>query len=403
MSRVELSSPNAHLGALQHLPEATIQSPSPHQAMCCGSCVGSCIGACACTCCSTLSKKLCGANGSLLPYLILLLITTVLAIILRYESGSLFSSWYSFNSSICDSERCIGYSAVYRISFSLVLFYFLHSFCLLFKPCYRLDTVNWLIQYLFYVGLLILSFLIPQAFYDNFFVHAARIVSGLFLFFQIVILIDFAYSWNENWTSEDKGWYTPVLIISFLFFCGSIVLIAFYFIWFAGSGCDRNNFFIAWTLIMAIIYTLISISPKIEQGGGLLPSAVVTLYCIWLCYSALSSDPSSCNSIQSNDTLHLILGLALGTLSIAYTGWNTATNNSLFGGEEAKPNLNDIETQKETEKPKGSEGVDSSAAASPIDSQQVEENDRKLAKRNFRFHLLMLCCAFYMAMLLTNW
>jgi len=235
-------------------------------------------------------------------------------------------------------------------------------------------------------------------------------------FFQIVILIDFAYKWNENWTSDEKNWKGPVLIVAFILFAGCIVLWTFYFIWFGGKGCDRNNFFIAWTIVVSVFFTILSISPKIERGGGLLPSAIVALYCTWLCWSGLTSDPSSCNSLNTQDTLHLILGLVIGALSIAYTGWNTATSNSLFGGEEAKPDEIDPEGEEipagkaqgaaagiEKDSDKDAAGDKGDKAKVSLRTEEDEINDQKLAKRNFRFHMLMMCCAFYMAMLLTNW
>jgi len=41
-----------------------------------------------------------------------------------------------------------------------------------------------MIQYLIYIGLLVVAFLIPNVFYEQGFVHVARVVSGIFLFFS---------------------------------------------------------------------------------------------------------------------------------------------------------------------------------------------------------------------------
>lgn len=42
-----------------------------------------------------------------------------------------------------------------------------------------------------------------------------------------------------------------------------------------------------------------------------MPAAVITLYCYWLCYSALSSDPSVCNTLKSDEAPSIIIGLVL--------------------------------------------------------------------------------------------
>ncbi len=54
------------------------------------------------------------------------------------------------------------------------------------------------LQIVLYLFLLVLSWLIPNPFYEVY-VHIARVISGIFLFLQILILLDFAISWAEDW------------------------------------------------------------------------------------------------------------------------------------------------------------------------------------------------------------
>jgi len=103
---------------------------------------------------------------------------------------------------------------------------------------------------------------------------------------QIVILIDFAYQWQEDWMSEQKEWKAGIMGVTGLFYAGSLVLVIFYFRWFGGTGCDLENFFIAWTMINAAVYSILSISPLGRHG--ILPSAVVCLYCHYILYSSLA-------------------------------------------------------------------------------------------------------------------
>lgn len=310
--------------------------------------------------------------------------------------------------------------AVYRISFALFVFFLLHALLLLFTAFARLDRVRWWWHYLLYIGLLVACFAIPSPFYDDGWVNIARFVSAFFLFFQIVILIDFAYEWNESWTSDEKGWFAPLLAVSAVMLAGCVALWVLYFIWFGGSGCPRNNFLVAWTVIQCVIATALAVSPLAEGNGGILPAAVLSLYMTWLAYSGLESDPSGCNGISSQDTLHLILGLIIGALSLVYAAWNVSTNNTLFGGEEEIPANEaaangDVEMAQHTAAANGANTTttDTTTTNTTIDNTTPSavspslsadaDSARHLARRNFRLHVLMCLASAYMAMLLTNW
>ena len=104
-----------------------------------------------------------------------------------------------------------------------------------------------------------------------------------------------------------------------------------------------------------------------------------------------------------------------------YAAWNVATNNTLFGGEEAIPDnegasAGDIEMAQSPAAAASSNGVilakvdtlssPTPAAATPSNSQSLAVSDdsaRDLARRNFRLHVLMCLASAYTAMLLTNW
>jgi len=210
-------------------------------------------------------------------------------------------------------------------------------------------------------------------------------------------------------------------------------LILFY-LWFGGSGCSLNKFLISFTLVFSLIFTVISVTEWCEHGA-LLPSAVVTLYCYFVLFGAMTADPSQCNSWESNGMAQLIIGLLTSAFSICYAAWNLANSDSVFGnvgktspeGESHKP-LTDEErgitsgksddtspaksntnlvsaptttttVNQESPKPKN-DGVDE------IDDQEMEEDAQTLARSSRTttiFHLILTSAAMYMAMLLTNW
>ena len=97
---------------------------------------------------------------------------------------------------------------------------------------------------------------------------------------------------------ERLGW---VLIAgTAVCYCGSIAIIgALYKFWAPHASCGLNIFFITFTLVLALIYTLISVSPWRTETAGLLTSGVVFLYCTWLVWSALGSEPDSASCVYS--------------------------------------------------------------------------------------------------------
>lgn len=65
------------------------------------------------------------------------------------------------------------------------------------------------------------------------------------------------------------------------------------------SSCGLPKFFISINLILCFIVSVVSILPKVQEAlpnSGLLQSAVVTLYTIYLTWSAVANNPNrECN------------------------------------------------------------------------------------------------------------
>ena len=392
------------------------------------SCLTSCCVSCTCCLCCKACESLAGKDpehdmrrgSTTIKYFVLFTLSLIAALVLRYQNDGVIHL-YTISWDACTSSECVGYAAVYRITFALFLFFLAHAFLLLFSLFSRLDRISWFWHYVLFIGVLIGCWAIPSPFYDQAWINIARFLSFFFLFFSVVILIDFAYEWNESWTSDEKRWFIPVLLVSALMLAGCVVLWALYFVWFGGGGCGRNRFLISWTVVQCVVSVLLAISPVAEGNGGILPASVLSLYMTWLAYSALESDPSDCNSISNQDTLHLILGLIVGAAALIYAAWNVSTNNTLFGGEDAIPAAEgqadatvaaskaagpgDIEMGNRAQVDvAAASGVAAPSVAAPSAAGLgVDENARLLARRNLRIHLLMAMASAYAAMLLTNW
>lgn len=252
--------------------------------------------------------------------------------------------------------------------------------------------------------------MIPNSFYAVY-MHISRIVSAFFLLLQLVILIDFAYTWNESWTSEQRPWQKAVLAVSVLMLLGALAFFILDLHFFASFGeCHLEKFFVALTFCLTFIVTALSVSPVIAEGtGGLLPAAVLTLYSYWLLFSALTSDPSTCNTVsnRSSELAPLIIGLVLTACSVTYASWSVASNDALFsGGEREQLNSDpaaadgsgpeEVDMEKSTGKAKADDEEEEDL---PTDSADAQEK----AKLSSRFHLLMAAASMYICMLLSAW
>jgi len=166
------------------------------------------------------------------------------------------------------------------------------------------------------------------------------------------------------------------------------------------------------TFLLPMIFTCISVTAWCEHGA-LLTSAVVTTYCYWLGYSALSSDPSSCNHLASNDTVHLVLSLLIAAVSVTYAGYSSSMQDISGDEEEAlKPKDSGSSDAAATDSSatvpaKATDTVQQEKQAKEDEAEEAAEEVSEAAAGNVqqtsRFHIFMSCAACYMAMILTSW
>jgi len=224
-----------------------------------------------------------------------------------------------------------------------------------------------LIRVIAFILLLIISFVIP----NNFFVVYAWIclvLSVFFLVVQLILLLDFSYSWNEAWSTKEETKYKVGLIASVVILFGlALTITGLMYKWFGSSSCQTGQALVSTTLLSAILYTVGSV---FARGGSILPAGVVFLYTAWTCYSALQSGvpEGSCNTITSSSTTQLIIGSTISMFSLVIASINAATSRDAF----------------QLEKP------------------QETEEEAEAGTYTF-FHLMMLFGSGYLAMLLTSW
>jgi hypothetical protein len=238
--------------------------------------------------------------------------------------------------------------------------------------------------------------------------EACRWVAMLFLLFQIVMLIDLAYGWNESWLSKDDElggefrWRAAILAVATLLFAGSLAAVALMLQYLAADGCTLNTALISCTLVAAVLLTVLSVSPVAEHGA-LLTSAVVSSYAVYLCYSALAAAPDAvCNPLiaQGYDSVRLALGLLFGAVSIAYCAWayGSTVNESEVPPPSAAATVTGEASDPFTTLARGGRGTDTSSGIGVGD-----EADALGARGVCLFQIIMVAVSCYGATLLTGW
>jgi len=341
---------------------------------------------------------------SRIGYALFLLVTFVLGLVLRSGRVANMFKLFPVLDDQCDgnnSSNCLGVMAVYRVSFSLFLFYGIHmlyalcvsrncgcvpppaggsspdSECpLAFRICLKVFV---------FLLFLIIPFFIPQDFFKGY-AYVALVCAILFLLMQSIILLDFAYGWNDLWAgraSRGEGASYGLLVATTLFiFACTIVLTGLMYHWFVepdgcgGGDYSRHAFLVTFNLLTGVMHTVGAgfISAKgLSRQASILPSSVVFIYCTWQIFSAIMSwsGDNSCNSIAPTPgklTVTSILATIIAGLALCYAAVNAGNSRSAFSL--------------------------SQESANAVDQSEVSDTF---------FFFCMLTGAGYLAMVLTGW
>ena len=169
-----------------------------------------CIGSAACcageACCSAAccACKSCGVTPKNFPritYVLFNLLWFAISILLMFTLQPLFQK-YDFlecNKESGGGDACLGTAAVLRMSFVLFVFHFL--LIIMISPR-RVCSSNihdgwWLAKLIFVIAVYIAVFWIPNRFYFGW-AHFARVVSGIYLIVQELLLIILAFTINDK-------------------------------------------------------------------------------------------------------------------------------------------------------------------------------------------------------------
>lgn len=176
-------------------------------------------------------------------------------------------------------------------------------------------------------------------------------------------------------------------------YLGSLGAWIFMYHAFGSEGCPAQQTIISITLILTLILSIISCT-KIAPHGTLLTSSVVTSYCTYLCYSALASHPShTCNPFHT-DQAHVwrdqVVGLLVACISVCTIVSSTTGSKTAIIGRETGSEM----TAK----------LDDSGVPSSINGSSSDSTDDHVGPESWwYYHLMMVACSMYIAMLITDW
>ena len=299
----------------------------------------------------------------------------ILCLICKYVSVfQWLTKWQIERSGNCTSHECMGVQGIYRVSFALWLFFFIHwlatspwNLCLEPQQRINFNRQGFFCKLIGLIPLVIVSFAIPNDFFV-FYAWVTLIVSVIFLVGQLIILLEFSYSWSDDWaTRDDPKYMKGLLVCTVVLTIVAIVFIGLSYHWFGrAKECGLQQGIITVTLLSGLISFPLS---TFLTHGSVLPSAVVLAYTTYTQFSALSQlPPGICNAIGSDSFISLIVGTVFSGCALVYASVTAATSRTAFQTEEK--------------------------------DETVEEAEA--ATFSF-FHVQMMLGSAYLAMLLTNW
>ncbi|KAH0556936.1 hypothetical protein GP486_005275 [Trichoglossum hirsutum] len=253
----------------------------------------------------------------------------------------------------CVGKQCYGFVAVHRINFALGTFHAILAILLLGVKSSKngrapIQNGFWGPKIVGWLGMVVLTFLIPDAFFITWGNYVALIGAVLFLLLGLILLVDLAHTWAEYCLEKiddyDSRLWRGLLIGSTLgMYIGSIAMTIVMYIFFAGRGCSMNQAAISVNLLLLLLVSFISVHPTIQEynpQAGLAQSAMVAIYCTYLTMSAVSMEPDdkNCNPLlraNSTRTASIVMGAILTLLTIAYTTTRAATQGVALGSNGA--------------------------------------------------------------------
>jgi hypothetical protein len=151
----------------------------------------------------------------------------------------------------CHGEQCYGYVAVQRINFALGFFHVLMALMLVGVRSSKdgrapIQNGFWMPKIVGWVGMVVLTFFIPNSFFIVWGNYFAMIGACLFLLIGLILLVDLAHNWAEYCqekieVAESRVWTGMLVGSAVTMYLASFAMTVVMYIYFARSGCGMNQ------------------------------------------------------------------------------------------------------------------------------------------------------------------
>ncbi|XP_019705090.1 uncharacterized protein [Elaeis guineensis] len=239
----------------------------------------------------------------------------------------------------CHGARyCLGAEGVLRISFGCFSFFFVMFLSTagtkkLDDPRNSWHSEWWPVKIIMWMGFMAVPFFIPTAFIQLY-GKIAHLGAGAFLLIQLVSVINFITWLNDHCRSEKnvKRCRIQVLILSIAAYVASILGIVLMYVWYTPKSTYRLNIlFITLTLVLLQFMTFVSLHSKVKEG--FLSPGLMGIYVVFLCWSAIRSEPQTENWNQkaeaSADWL-TIVSFVIAVLVMVMATFSTGIDSKCF-------------------------------------------------------------------------
>lgn len=210
-------------------------------------------------------------------------------------------------------SRLIGYLAVYRIGFTMVVFHvvmMIVTFWVTNGNSCRASLHNgfWLWKAIALVGICIGTFYIPShgdQYFGLAWMYVGMVGGSLFIVLQLVLLVDFAHRWHGKWYGNAEGtsggdrsnaWCCALYFCAtMLMTCSIVAAVLLYVFYTSDPVCIENKLFIVINGVMCVLICILSVLPcakRANENSGLLQGSLISLYVMYLTWSALISEPA---------------------------------------------------------------------------------------------------------------
>lgn len=209
-----------------------------------------------------------------------------------------------------DCTNAVGYLAVYRVCFALLVFFVTMAAMMINVRSSRdgrsaIQNGFWGLKFLIVIAIAVGAFFIKDGQFGTWMMWIGMLGGSAFILIQLVLIIDFAHKWADIWVGEyeetqSRGWFVALMSATAIQYVLSLVGIILLFTYYTHSDdCALNKFFISFNMILCIAVSVLSITPRVQEAqprSGLLQSAIVTLYTVYLTWSAIANNPDgNCN------------------------------------------------------------------------------------------------------------